>query len=144
MAEYIIPNTVLKAALDAYITAELDGSAVGLFINDIDPDGLTVVGDFTEPGAEWGGYARVTVTTWGVSFLGANGPEAKAMIHFPGPTSGAGDNVYGWFLVDAGGALQASGRFDGAPLDGSVVGGAINFVIASRGMAGGDTQVITV
>lgn len=144
MEQFTIPNTIEKTALDAYIAATLDGAKVGLFINDILPDVNTVVGDFVEPGAEWGGYAQVTVTTWGVSFIGANGPEAKSMIHFPGPTSGAGDNVYGWFLTDGAGVLQASGRFGAAPVDGTLIGGAINFVLASRGMAGGDVQVITV
>jgi len=112
---YSVPNTAISAMMTAYRTASLDGGAIGLFTNNFTPVPTTVLGDFVEPGAEYGGYARITVATWGLIFTGPNGPECITQVQFPGPTSGAGDSIYGVFLVDSGGLYVAGARFDEGP-----------------------------
>lgn len=139
-----IPAVVVSAALTAYRTASLNGGAVGLFKNDVTPDENTVIGDLTEPGAEWTGYARITVAAWGAIFTGPAGPECVTQVQFAGPSGGsAGDPIYGVFLVDSGGVLVAAARFDEGVQNVNSAADILIVDLHSRGILGGVEVVVS-
>lgn len=111
----IVPDTaeivLIKAALNH--TAAED-QTLKLFVNNITPDGDTVVGDFTE--ATGGGYAAksLTGTSWTVTTNASDEGEATYAAQtftFTGALT-TNTTIYGYYVVQASsGALLWCERF---------------------------------
>ena len=97
-----------------------------LFQNNYTPVAGSVIGDLTE--ATFSGYTAKTLTGLSVSGSLDSGNRAFATWTAVSWTkSGAtGNNVYGYYVISAAGALLYLERFDGAPInmmtDGNVLG----------------------
>lgn len=97
-----------------------EGYKIGLFKNDVSPTSLTVLADLTA--ANFGGYAGLqNITSWSAGTIVYTAPRAVA--EHPAVTwtaSGTTTNtIYGYYVVDGGGALAWAERRDGV---GVVVG----------------------
>lgn len=81
----------------------LDGAKLMLFQNDFTPDRNTLIADLTV--ATFGGYAPVTLATWGAPFVppGEQPRIQHASKQFT-PNSGVTPNtIYGWGITNTGG-----------------------------------------
>lgn len=105
----------LLAALSARPAAALlDTPTAHLFVNDINPDAGTVVGDFTE--AAFSGYAAdaLGALIGPVTFAdGTRGMHVETDFAADGSIVGPGEVAYGVYVTDTGGTvLYWSGRFN--------------------------------
>jgi len=125
------------------VGGSLEAPELGLFQNNVvfDPD-LTVIGDLDE--ADYTGYAKEALT-WDQPSVSDDGNlEMHASQATFRPTDAVTPNdIYGWFLVDAGGALIAGGNFDTAPLPMNNALDVIKVTLQLRPTAGGLASVIS-
>lgn len=114
MSRFITPRAprlewadLIKASTP-YATAH-----VHLFTNDITPTEDTTEVDLTE--ATFGGYTDQAIT-WGTPFI-----DGAGLVHMPGDNnfflcSGTPfENLYGYYVLGAGGEFLGAARFDDAP-----------------------------
>lgn len=118
------PINVAGAGFTAFMDAILGRTQPGaltikLFVNDVQTDGVFDASAFTEMSGH--GYAAKQLETgnWVID----NDPDGAAAIRHPRVTwtftSGSPLRVYGYYVVDASGALRWSGRFIGTVMTGS-------------------------
>jgi hypothetical protein len=102
-------------ALADVVAGSAASALVDLFVNDIQPSGAEVLGDFTL--ATYVGYTQGTVAGYGTVHHDGNDAVADStnVISFTGPVGGLGPVVYGFVLhkvVTAVDHLIAAFRFD--------------------------------
>ncbi len=113
-------DTALHAQLVAILASTW---RVKLFKNNLTPTGANVATDFTE--ADFRGYADDAVGAWTVT-----GPNGTAGVHsFTADGGIAGpQTIYGYYVVDSGGALVFSERF-GASITYTTPGDQLNLTL---------------
>lgn len=129
---------------DIVAAPELDGGSLRLFTAVAEPiSELSVAADFTVP--TWTGYANKTIAAWGANYVGPlNEPQSDAPIQqWNGPADATGQEVLGWFYLNAAGLLVAAGTFDEGPQPMLTVDDAIVLSLTSRGARGGDATVLS-
>lgn len=112
----------IKANLDSITGKSVTSIGAGklrLFKNNVIVSNATVIANLTE--ADFAGYAAVTLTaaTWAAAAAAAHVASSQygASVTFSRSTTGATQNIYGWYLTDAGGTkLYACANFTGAPI----------------------------
>jgi len=115
MSNAVIPNVVELDTANAWRNVVFPYE-MRLYKNNVTPGETTVLADFTQ--ADYTGYAAQNavfpVFTTDVNGKASSGP---LIFDFLGPTSGAAQDVYGWYLVSTGTGtkLVAAARFTGAP-----------------------------
>lgn len=94
------------------VAGELDNCVVKLFMNDIDPDGDTVLGDLTE--LDTPGYAASDAIAWGAPFINdlGNAEVVGDTKQFTCSGAEAGNIAYGYYVTNAAGTvLKYAERF---------------------------------
>jgi hypothetical protein len=122
----VLANTAVVDFLDALRTSFLDGLVdVHLFQNDFQPDGSTVLGDFTE--ANFGGYTPEAGQPFDpVQLRGPMTASTKMGSASFAADGGAPSNlVYGAYATIPGPELFFSTRFPNAPITMGSVGDSI-------------------
>jgi hypothetical protein len=121
-----IANSI-KATLLQLLVATLNGYKIHLFKNNLTPTDASVIGDFTE--ADFTGYASQNLTTFATAFLnGANQGETDAGLYtFTQSGSTTTNNIYGYYVTTAGGALVYSERNPNAPV--AMTGSGLQYVV---------------
>lgn len=94
----------------------LAGSKVGLFTANVTPNKDTLLAALTEPVGTW--YMQAATAGWLTTSI--NEPDGTALteanpVVFSYSGVSAGEQIYGYFLVDGSGNLLCCGRFDDAP-----------------------------
>lgn len=114
MSQFVTPRpprldwAALIAASVPYATAEMH-----LYTNDLTPNQDNVEADFTE--ATFGGYAA-TAVTWDTPYI-----DSLGNVHLPSDniiflcTGSPFEDIYGYYLIGAGGEYLGAARFDDAP-----------------------------
>lgn len=110
----VIPASARLATVTELTTAGvLDGVKVALFKNDLLPTPFSKLADFTE--ADFTGYARSAVLTWGSAFTDAamNAIAVAGSIQFNCTGSTTGNIIYGYYVITPGtpDELQFAERF---------------------------------
>jgi hypothetical protein len=109
----VFPTAQIQAALTALKDADamLDGALVKLYQNDLNPGPTTVLGDFEV--ATFTGYTTSSAIAWAGPVNGDDGePELVGQRLIFTATSGTPTNtIFGYYVIDAGGALLYSERF---------------------------------
>lgn len=99
----------LVAASTPYATA-----TVHLYTNDLTPNPLNVLLDFTE--ADFGGYADVPLV-WDNAFIDGENNIVLPADNVPFISTGTpANNIYGYFVKGAAGQLLGAARFANAPI----------------------------
>ncbi len=118
-----IPDDGIKLALQELVASGgiWDGCKLRLFVNNITPSDASVIGDFTEAAAGFPGYAAITLSaaTWGAVTVTAHVAQSfyGSTPTFTRSSTGTPQNVYGWYVTDAGNTkVYAAARFSAAPL----------------------------
>lgn len=84
-----------------------------LYSNNFTPTNASVLGNFTE--CNFAGYAAQNIVTWGAASITAHvGKITAAPNTFTRSTTGAAQNVYGYFVTDAAGAVLEWAELDPA------------------------------
>jgi hypothetical protein len=84
-----------------------------LYSNNFTPLVTSVLGDFTE--CTFAGYAAQDIITWGAAAVAAHiGKITAAPNVFTRSTTGAAQNVYGYYVTDAANAVLEWGELDPA------------------------------
>lgn len=132
-------DTTVQGVLDkeADLTAKKAGNLalakIDLFTNNVNPNELSVLGDFTLP--VWTGYVQKAVAGWTANALSVDGQvstDATNVVSWAGPGDGTGQTVYGYILREAaGGAYIAGARFP-APVGIAAVTDVLNLVATYR------------
>lgn len=84
-----------------------------LYTNDFTPTADTLEADYTE--ADFGGYAEKSIT-WEAPYI-----DGAGLVHAPGNvttflcTGSPGNDIYGYYVIGAGGEYLGGARFDDAP-----------------------------
>jgi len=82
-----------------------------LYSNNFTPLVTSVVGDFTE--CTFSGYSSQNIVTWGAASVASHiGKIQAAPITFTRSTSGASQNVYGYYVTDAAGTVLEWAELD--------------------------------
>ncbi len=104
-----------------------------LYQNNYTPVAASVLGDFTA--ATFSGYAQATLAAgippWSTPADDGAGRALSfsTLITFANSTGAVGNNIYGYYIVDAGGTkLFWAERFAGAPIDMTTAGKTLNVV----------------
>lgn len=115
MAAIYFPNGGELILLENGISNDSSWS-VKLFANDHTPAAADQASDYTE--ASFDGYAAASLTRDGAAATDGDGKAAQeyARIEWTFTGSDPGPSLYGFFIVDAGGALVCACRFDDAPV----------------------------
>lgn len=105
----------LIALLDADVSMFND-MTLRLYQNDYTPLDTSDVSDFTE--ATFSGYAAIATNAWGGAFLNASNITEidETLRTFTHNGGGTNNNIYGYYLTDAGGNLTYAERYSGAPV----------------------------
>lgn len=129
---------------DIVAAPELDGGSLRLYTAVASPiSELSVAADFTVP--TWTGYANKVIAAWGANYLGpGNVPRSDAPIQqWNGPADATGQDVIGWFYLNAAGLLVAAGAFEEGPQSMLTVDHAIVLSLTSEGARGGDAALLS-
>lgn len=112
-----IPESARLLLLENMRAGELALSALHLFQNDITPGPFTAIGDLTE--ADYSGYLAIPALAFGAVYVSGDGGAKTTLPSQQFDHSGGivANDIYGWYLTDAGGALLMAQRFDDAPIE---------------------------
>lgn len=129
--DIIVPNPYRATVLGDMKTADLNTLTVGLLKSPVVPDPNAVLADLTAEEADFTGYARLTGEDFS-ALLNIDGDQKEMVsgnLLFRATGSAVGNNVYGWFMCDAGATtLLLWGLFDDyVPI--ASAGDAVSFVV---------------
>jgi len=117
----IVPIAGEKKMLDKYLA--IDTLRVQLFQTNITPSSTTVLATFTAGGVEanYSGYTSqsIFIADWTAAADDGTGRAFSTNILkiFINTTGVVGNNIYGYWITDPGGALLWCERFGSAPID---------------------------
>jgi hypothetical protein len=110
-----IPDGGLQKLTDKLMTAYGNTMVLKLFKNNITPASGDVAGTYTE--ADFAGYAASNCTGWTASTMASNTATTTAdQKTFTRSSTGAVQNIYGYYVLDAGGNLLFAERDSAAPI----------------------------
>lgn len=111
----VIASDHLTEFLQTDIQTYLETLTYHLFQNNLTPTAASRIGDFTE--STFPGYASEATPIWSApALVGGVAETTSAQITFS-CTGGGGQNVYGYYVTDAGNTLVYSERYAGAPVN---------------------------
>lgn len=127
-------SVIVPIVSDIQILADMLGAQsfrLKLFKNNYTPVVGSVLGSFTE--ANFSGYAAAIVTAGGWSTPVNDGTgraiSNNALFTFSNTTGAVGNDIYGYFVTDAGGTkLYWAERFGVAPVDMNSAGKVLNVI----------------
>ena len=121
---------------DAVIAALLDGAKLRLYKNNYTPVNGSVLGDFTV--ANFDGYAEINLAAWSAAALDANNKAATAMASqtftMTAPAATPND-IYGIFVVTAGGVLLYAERNPAGPITMNTAGQTYSYLPRFTGIS---------
>jgi hypothetical protein len=111
MANQVAPMVKLIQFLDAIIGTYYAGATLRLYSNNYTPITTSAAGNFTE--CAFAGYAGQVINAWGASYDAGGG---IAECDHPQKTfscTGAGGNIWGYYITTPGGLLVAAQQLSG-------------------------------
>lgn len=110
-----IPDGGLQKLVDKLFTAYGNTCVLKLFQNNITPAAGDAVGTYTE--ATFAGYASSNCTGWTASTMASSTATTTAdQKTFTRSSTGTVQNIYGYYVLDAGGNLLFAERDAAAPI----------------------------
>src|SRR5262249_55420012 len=113
-----VPDGGALKILDKLLAAYGNTLVMGLTKTDITPASGDTASTYTAHEADFSGYARQTITTWGASTTVSGRATATATaLTWTNSTGATGNNVYTYFVLDGSGNLLWAERDATAPID---------------------------
>lgn len=99
-----------------------------LFTTNIIPAKTDVAGDYTPSEATFTGYGRITIASWGTPATVANVCKTVGPLCVFTRSGGAVEDVYGYFVLDAGNVLLWAESFPGGPVAMASIGQTLGII----------------